>query len=459
MSLVTLAPYGGAQAAGTLTWDPSNKASSITLSGGNLTAAGGGSNTFVLGTKKLSGRGKRWFSVTVGGSSGDYVYVGFFPTSQAVGSYLFTGSQRDNSYSAYPPAYSQSETVSSTAVQKYHGGSNPYIATAMAFGGVGIEVRAELDLTAGTVTFYRRQQSTGLWYAEGGGAAFTGLSGDFYPVLAWVTTGRTFTANMKCLADVAADFIADYTFAFPGQTVSFYDQSSGDITSWYWDFGDGNTSTSQNPTHAYASAGTYTVTLSVTSPIGGNTFVASNYITVSGTVTLDAAPGGFGNSLVWIANLAPTYTPTLSGGNLTFTGKASAWTSAYATRNAWRSSGVCSFVVTSTGAGTTLMAGVAQIKHDMTLSYAGSDGFGWCNYAASGQSYHNGAAVACTSAWNTTKLKIEVNFNTGTLTFYRWNGSSWVAGSNPYTGITGPVIPCVSAFGTTSVGVCDLSGW
>ncbi|MEA3443972.1 MAG: PKD domain-containing protein, partial [Bacteroidota bacterium] len=49
-------------------------------------------------------------------------------------------------------------------------------------------------------------------------------------------------------------------------TVDFYDTSSagtGTITSWTWDFGDGNTSTLQDPTHVYASAGFYQVCLDI----------------------------------------------------------------------------------------------------------------------------------------------------------------------------------------------------
>jgi len=52
-----------------------------------------------------------------------------------------------------------------------------------------------------------------------------------------------------------------------GQTVQFTDQSTdsdGTIVSWAWNFGDGGTSTSRNPTHTYGSAGTYTVSLTVT---------------------------------------------------------------------------------------------------------------------------------------------------------------------------------------------------
>ena len=46
-------------------------------------------------------------------------------------------------------------------------------------------------------------------------------------------------------------------------TFYFQDYSLGDITSWLWNFGDGNTSTEQNPTHTYATPGIYIVTLTV----------------------------------------------------------------------------------------------------------------------------------------------------------------------------------------------------
>lgn len=42
------------------------------------------------------------------------------------------------------------------------------------------------------------------------------------------------------------------------------------VNAWDWDFGDGNTSSAQNPTHQYASAGPYTITLTVTTPYCGN---------------------------------------------------------------------------------------------------------------------------------------------------------------------------------------------
>jgi PKD repeat protein len=48
-----------------------------------------------------------------------------------------------------------------------------------------------------------------------------------------------------------------------GQTVSFTDTSPGDPTSWSWTFGDGTTSTLQNPTHVYTMASSYTVSLQI----------------------------------------------------------------------------------------------------------------------------------------------------------------------------------------------------
>jgi uncharacterized membrane protein len=49
--------------------------------------------------------------------------------------------------------------------------------------------------------------------------------------------------------------------------VAFKDLSAG-ATSWKWDFGDGSTSTDQNPIHQYQQSGRYTVILDITGPAG-----------------------------------------------------------------------------------------------------------------------------------------------------------------------------------------------
>jgi PKD repeat protein len=60
---------------------------------------------------------------------------------------------------------------------------------------------------------------------------------------------------------------AAFTQACTGLVCTFTDQSTdgdGNIAGWSWDFGDGNSATTQNPTHTYAAAGTYVVTLVAT---------------------------------------------------------------------------------------------------------------------------------------------------------------------------------------------------
>ena len=78
-----------------------------------------------------------------------------------------------------------------------------------------------------------------------------------------------------------AAFSASPTSGKAPMKVQFTDTSTGTPKKWKWDFGDGTTSTKQNPTHKYSKAGKYTVTLKVTNAVGINTATKSNYITVT----------------------------------------------------------------------------------------------------------------------------------------------------------------------------------
>ena len=64
--------------------------------------------------------------------------------------------------------------------------------------------------------------------------------------------------------------------------VAFRDQSSGEVTSWTWDFGDGTGSTEQNPVHTYWTAGVYNVILTVSNEYGSSDATRNQYITVVG---------------------------------------------------------------------------------------------------------------------------------------------------------------------------------
>lgn len=62
-----------------------------------------------------------------------------------------------------------------------------------------------------------------------------------------------------------ADFTYEQTIQFNGTAT---DSDGDDIETWHWDFGDGNTSDEQNPTHQYPNGGTFDVTLTVTDERG-----------------------------------------------------------------------------------------------------------------------------------------------------------------------------------------------
>jgi PKD repeat protein len=62
--------------------------------------------------------------------------------------------------------------------------------------------------------------------------------------------------------------------------ISFADISTGSPTTWNWTFGDNNSTEIQNPSHTYAFAGTFTVSLTVTNSGGSDTRTKTGFITV-----------------------------------------------------------------------------------------------------------------------------------------------------------------------------------
>lgn len=85
------------------------------------------------------------------------------------------------------------------------------------------------------------------------------------------TNGVTKTAYITVDPAPQADFTADYTSTCLPANIKFTDLSkpvAGTINKWEWDFGDGTTSTLQNPSKSYTATGFYTVTLKVTSSTG-----------------------------------------------------------------------------------------------------------------------------------------------------------------------------------------------
>ncbi len=93
--------------------------------------------------------------------------------------------------------------------------------------------------------------------------------------------------TVNSLAPVAA-FTANKTTISQGDAISFSDQSTNAPTSWTWDFGDGSTSTNQNPSHTFLTAGTFTVKLTISNSFGSDILVKENLITVNSSVPVAA---------------------------------------------------------------------------------------------------------------------------------------------------------------------------
>jgi gliding motility-associated-like protein len=90
----------------------------------------------------------------------------------------------------------------------------------------------------------------------------------------------SFTANLTTACVPAAVQFTDRSTSPPGST----------ITSWQWNFGDGGTSTQQNPTHTYTNTGFYSVTLQITNSNGcKKTATIGRYIRIVGGVNVDFA--------------------------------------------------------------------------------------------------------------------------------------------------------------------------
>lgn len=90
-----------------------------------------------------------------------------------------------------------------------------------------------------------------------------------------------------------ASFVASVRSGDAPLTVQFNDTSTGNATSWFWDFGDSNTSTSQSPNHEYSEPGSYSVTLNVSNAYGYNTVTWTDYIKVG---EKEKDTGGSGSS-------------------------------------------------------------------------------------------------------------------------------------------------------------------
>jgi PKD repeat protein len=153
--------------------------------------------------------------------------------------------------------------------------------------------------------------------AASGSTVTVKVKGNFQlvtPILSAIFGGQTVKLNSAATAqilyypDIApaspppapiADFTAsNRSCTCPSLTVNFTDISTGSPSAWQWNFGDGGSSTDQNPTHDFG-PGTWTVSLTVINITDSSTKTKTNYVTVTVAATPTPTPGA-----------TPTPTPT-----------------------------------------------------------------------------------------------------------------------------------------------------
>ena len=113
-------------------------------------------------------------------------------------------------------------------------------------------------------------------YNDGETLIFTTYLGNSISIKEHIpTTSQTLSFDY-----IQTDFVADHSVMAVDSLIIFTDNSTGNPTSWVWDFGDGSSSVVQNPNHIYASAGNYTVSMVATNAYSSSTKTKTDYISI-----------------------------------------------------------------------------------------------------------------------------------------------------------------------------------
>jgi PKD repeat protein len=222
--------------------------------------------------------------------------------------YLATGSGAFSRLSPDLAAGTRAATISSLAAGTYRvyvtafNSAGESAASNTASVTIGTSVSASFNVSpsagvAGVTTFFCTDTSTGAtsWSWNFGDGGTSTLQNPTHLYNAPGTYTIQLTANGQSFASrvvsVSSGVASDFSFTPSNPTtqtnITFNDRSSGNITSWLWNFGDGTSSTQQNPVKRYTSGGNYPVTLTVSTSTGQQSI---NAHTVSVTTATPAAP-------------------------------------------------------------------------------------------------------------------------------------------------------------------------
>ncbi|MGD0016112.1 MAG: PKD domain-containing protein [Verrucomicrobiia bacterium] len=257
--------------------------------------------------------------------------------------------------------------------------NNPMVTTSNLTLGGTLNITDAGGFTNGTYTLFR----------YGGTLTTNGTAGiltiDTKPNTNWIyTVDISSNGYVKLSAGPpVAGFSASTTNGAVPLAVTFTDTSSGgEITNRYWSFGDGNTTnfaTATNPVHTYTTAGTNTVSLTVSGPGGTDTLNRSGYIVVTNALAPVITAGlTLTNALLQVGNVAVVaaddtnvfsiVATNLGPGTLSYQ-----WSFGDGVTNAWSSSGTAEHAYTNCGpytASVTISNGWAVTTTNFTVTVA-----------------------------------------------------------------------------------------
>ncbi|MCA1572327.1 MAG: PKD domain-containing protein [Chloroflexi bacterium] len=222
---------------------------------------------------------------------GTWVDVDLPPEAFAAGSGSYTLALRSDSPTDGTTWYSSREGESASAPQLIIRSATPVQPPTASFAGTPTSGAAPLavvftDTSTGNPTAWAWDFGDGSTSTQQHPTHTYTTAGTFTVSLTATNHGGSHTTTRTAYIAVlppllpAASFTGTPTSGTAPLTVAFTDTSTGGVTTWAWDFGDGGTSTEQHPTHEYTSPGSYTVKLTVTSAGGSDTETRPAFITV-----------------------------------------------------------------------------------------------------------------------------------------------------------------------------------